>query len=201
MLHFWLHQILSSSEGNILEDESAIDTITSSKVLSVEIAEKQRIAVKTEARIDEARKGYIPVAVHVASLFFTIADLCCIDPMYQYSLTWYMGLFNNAMRDAEKSTQLATRLEILNTFFTYLLYSNISRSLFEKDKMLLSFLICTTIWLQQGKIMREDFNFLVMGGLAAAAEQPKNPAPWLLDKLWIEMNNLSALPNFVASVT
>lgn len=76
-----------------MEDESAIDTISSSKVLSVEIAEKQRISVKTEARIDEARKGYIPVAVRVSSLFFTIADLCCIDPMYQYSLSWYVQLY------------------------------------------------------------------------------------------------------------
>ncbi|BBM97612.1 dynein axonemal heavy chain [Marchantia polymorpha subsp. ruderalis] len=189
-------QILSSSEGNILEDETAIEIISSSKVLSVEIAEKQKVAVKTEARIDEARKGYIPVAVHVASLFFTTADLCCIDPMYQYSLTWYMGLFFNAMRDSEKSTTLATRLETLNTFFTYLLYCNISRSLFEKDKMLLSFLICATIWLKQGKILHEEFSFFVIGGLTLSGEQAKNPVNWLADKLWTEMIILSSLPNF-----
>ncbi|KAL2653371.1 hypothetical protein R1flu_021499 [Riccia fluitans] len=189
-------QILSSSEGNILEDETAIDTISSSKILSVEIAEKQKVAVKTEARIDEARKGYVPVAVHVSSLFFTIADLCCIDPMYQYSLTWYMGLFLTAMRNSEKSTNLAKRLDILNKFFTYFLYCNVARSLFEKDKILLSFLICATIWLKQGKILHEEFTSFVIGGLTLSGEQPKNPVNWLADKLWLEMINLSSIPNF-----
>jgi dynein heavy chain len=80
--------VLSSSEGNILEDETAIDIISSSKVLSTKIAQKQEVAVVTEARIDEARLGYVPVAEHVACLFSTTSDLCWIDPMYQYSLNW-----------------------------------------------------------------------------------------------------------------
>lgn len=111
----------------------------------------------------------------------------------------FMGLFFNAMRDSEKSTNLAKRLEILNTFFTYLLYCNISRSLFEKDKMLLSFLICATIWLKQGKIIHEEFTFFVIGGLTLSGEQPKNPVKWLADKLWLEMINLSSIPNFTVS--
>ena len=41
-------EVLSSSEGNILEDEKAIEILSSSKVLSMEISEKQKIAVKTE---------------------------------------------------------------------------------------------------------------------------------------------------------
>lgn len=81
-------QVLSSAEGNILEDETAIDIISSSKALSVEIAEKQKIAVVTEAKIDVARQGYVPVAAHVSALFFTVSNLCNIDPMYQYSLSW-----------------------------------------------------------------------------------------------------------------
>ena len=34
-------EVLSSSEGNILEDETAIEVLSSSKVLANEIAEKQ----------------------------------------------------------------------------------------------------------------------------------------------------------------
>lgn len=88
--HHWLDcavQVLTGSK-NVLESETAIDIISSSKILSLEIAEKQKTAVKTEARIDEARKGYVPVAKHVGALFFTITSLASIDPMYQYSLTW-----------------------------------------------------------------------------------------------------------------
>lgn len=80
--------MLSSAEGNILEDETAINIISSSKVLSMEINAKQKIALVTENKIDQARLGYVPVAVHVSTLFFTVSALANIDPMYQYSLTW-----------------------------------------------------------------------------------------------------------------
>ena len=48
-------KVLSASQGNILEDETAIQILSSSKVLSEEIAEKQRISGETEAEIDRTR--------------------------------------------------------------------------------------------------------------------------------------------------
>ena len=80
-------------QGNILEDETAIEILSSSKILSQEISEKQEIASKTEAEIDEVRNGYKPVASHSSILFFTIQDLANIDPMYQYSLMWFINLY------------------------------------------------------------------------------------------------------------
>ena len=76
-------QVLSSSEGNILDDESAIQVLSASKELANDIAEKQQIADETEKQIDIARMGYQPVAAHSSILFFCIADLASIDPMYQ----------------------------------------------------------------------------------------------------------------------
>jgi hypothetical protein len=54
--------ILSASEGNILEDQSAIEALNSSKVVSDTIKEKQEIADKTELEIDAIRMQYVPVA-------------------------------------------------------------------------------------------------------------------------------------------
>ena len=70
-----------SGEGNILEDASAINILSASKVLSGEIAEKQKIAEETEIKIDEARNGYKPVAYRTSVLYFCIAMLADIDPM------------------------------------------------------------------------------------------------------------------------
>jgi len=50
-----------------------------------------------------ARVRPCPVAVHVAHLFFNVGELCNIEPMYQYSLAWYVNLFNHAIDHAEKS--------------------------------------------------------------------------------------------------
>ena len=82
-----------SGDGNILEDETAIKVLSSSKSLSEEITAKQEVAVATEQEIDSTRNGYRPVAVHSSILFFNISDLANIEPMYQYSLTWFINLY------------------------------------------------------------------------------------------------------------
>ena len=58
-------EVLSSSEGNILEDESAIGIITAAKSTANDIAVKQRLAAVTEGEIDAARIGYVVDTVAV----------------------------------------------------------------------------------------------------------------------------------------
>ena len=187
-------EVLSTSEGNILEDETAINVISSSKVLSNEIAQKQVIALKTEEKIDETRGGYGPVALHVAMLFFCISDLANIEPMYQYSLRWYVNLFNQAIESSEKSDNLSQRITNLKEYFTYSIYRNVCRSLFEKDKLLFSFLMSVTILKYQNKMDMAQFRFLMTGGVAVDKKQEPNPTDWLPVKNWGEMNRASDLP-------
>ena len=84
---------LSSSEGNILEDEKAINILDSSKQISNDISEKQTVAVETEKQIEKSRLGYRPIARYTSVLFFSLTELPNIDPMYQYSLSWFVNLF------------------------------------------------------------------------------------------------------------
>ena len=53
-------QVLSESEGNILDDQTAIDILSSSKRISDEISQKQKVADATTQRIDRTREGYTP---------------------------------------------------------------------------------------------------------------------------------------------
>jgi hypothetical protein len=96
-------------------------------VLSDDISEKQQIADKTEAKIDEARAGYKPVAHHSSILYFSVTDMANIDPMYQYSLAWFVNLFVKAIAESQQSDDLDMRLQLLNDYFTFLLYHNVCR--------------------------------------------------------------------------
>ena len=189
-------EVLGSSEGSILESETAIDVITNAKELSNEINRKQAIAKKTEITIDETREGYRPLAVHVAHLFFNVGELCNIEPMYQYSLAWYVNLFNHALEFAPRSDDLQKRLDNLIEYFTYSLYKNICRSLFEKDKLLFSFTLAATIFTYKGTLDAGEYRFLLTGGLGQKPGADDVPCKWLNKNLWLEMLRLSDLPAF-----
>jgi len=184
--------VLQTSQGNILEDESAINILSSSKTLSNEIASKQEIGEETEKQIDEARLGYVPVAFQAAILFFCIADLANIDPMYQYSLPFFVNLFLAAIDKAEQNPDLEQRIVSLNDTFQYTLYCNICRSLFEKHKTLFSFLLCIRGLLAAGEADMGDYRFLLTGGVSLEDPPPK-PADWVPDRCWGELFRLSKI--------
>ncbi|XP_076458174.1 dynein axonemal heavy chain 3-like [Babylonia areolata] len=192
-------EVLSTSQGNILEDEGAIQILSSSKVLSEDISAKQKIAASTEKLIDETRNSYRPVAVHSSILFFCISDLANIEPMYQYSLTWFINLYLHSIEKSEPSDDVAVRIKNLNNYFTNCIYLNVCRSLFEKDKLLFSFILDVGIQKGQGLIEDDVWRFLLTGGVALDNPYP-NPAPvWLADKAWGEIvraSNLKGLDGF-----
>lgn len=123
-----------------------------SKELSGVISERLRESEKTEEEINEMRNKYRPVAIRGALIYFVIADLALIDPMYQYSLTYFTKLFNQCIDDSEKSSNLAKRLDNLMNYLTQTVYTNVCRGLFEAHKLLFSFLITISILRNGGTV-------------------------------------------------
>ncbi|KAJ1435246.1 dynein heavy chain, partial [Ochromonadaceae sp. CCMP2298] len=187
--------LLKNAEGNILDDEVLIDTLGDSKKTSNIIQEKVKVAEQTQLRIAKVRMGYIPVAFQASQLFFCIADLASVDPMYQYSLDWYISLYEGAIEVAEKAKNLEDRLRNLNDCFTYILYRNVCRSLFEKDKLLFSFLLTTKIMLGLKALDGAEVRFFLQGSTSMDLAEP-NPFAWLSDKAWNDILALNDMPTF-----
>jgi dynein heavy chain, axonemal len=182
-----------SGETNILEDESAILTLDNAKVVAIEINKKQKIGLETSKKIDASRLEYKPMSIHSSTLFFCLTDLPNIDPMYQYSLQWFINLYLNSIQDSLKSKVIQRRLKNLQDHFTYNLYSNVCRSLFEKDKLLFSFILCTSILLSRNELDQTEYMFFLTGGIGLE-NNIKNPTHWLADKCWDEICRCDDLP-------
>ncbi|KAF0712454.1 hypothetical protein AaE_012016, partial [Aphanomyces astaci] len=194
-------QILSSSEGNILEDESAINTMNQGKQVADQIKSEQVIAEATELEIDTVRQGYRPVAYASQVLFFCIDQLANIEPVYQYSLSWFINLFILSIQQSERSAELAERLHVLDTHFTFSLYRNICRSLLEKDKLMFSFLLTVSIMQGRNEIDAAEWYFFLTGGVALSDIPPPNPcADWFSEKQWNELVRLANMPCYLGLV-
>jgi len=187
--------VLQNSK-DILGDASAIEILSAASALTAEIEKKQETAKVVEEEIDESRLGYKPIALRTAGLFFCIQDLCLIDPMYQYSLPFFTLLFINAIQEAPLAEELEERADNLNKEFLGSLYRNICRSLFEKDKLIFSFLLSIKLNSMAGDADMEEFKFLLTGGVALGQEVPPKPADWLSDNSWAELNRACDMPGF-----
>jgi dynein heavy chain len=90
--------LLSESKGMILDNQALIKTLEQSKVNSEKIQRSLEETTAIEEKINSSRNLYIPVSVRGTVLYFVISELSMIDPMYQFSLTYFKKLFNVAMQ-------------------------------------------------------------------------------------------------------
>ena len=190
--------MLQEAEGDILEQEGLINALEASKKKSIEINEDIEKAKITEADIDKTRNAYREHAFRGALLFFCVAAISSIDPMYQFSLQWFMNLFLNGIDKAEKDDDVAKRIAKLKEYFTFSFYNNVCRSLFERHKLMFSFFLCFSIIKEDGKVDDMEFRSLLTGATLTVTPTVPNPASdWLTEQTWNELSFLATtLPNF-----
>lgn len=63
------------------------------QVLAQDITRKESSAKETAVKIEAFRQSYRPIAHHSSVLYYCITDLQNVDPMYQYSLGWFIHLY------------------------------------------------------------------------------------------------------------
>ncbi|XP_055378973.1 dynein axonemal heavy chain 12 [Condylostylus longicornis] len=185
-----------SGPGNILENQEAIDILEESKKLSVTIQQKQETSKVTEAKIDTFRLNYKTVARHSSVLYYTITDLPNIDPMYQFSLNWYINLYIYSIENANKSKDIGRRIKFLIEAITLNLYSNICRSIFEKDKLLYSFILATQIMIAADRMDSTQLLFFLTGGVDVKKKSPNPNSTWISEIMWNAICNLEQLNIF-----
>ncbi|XP_032178402.1 dynein heavy chain 2, axonemal isoform X8 [Mustela erminea] len=115
-------RLLNEATGSLLDDVQLVNTLRTSKVTATEVTEQLETSETTEINIDLAREAYRPCAQRASVLFFVLNDMGRIDPMYQFSLDAYIGLFILSIDKSHRSNKLEDRIDYLNEYHTYAVY-------------------------------------------------------------------------------
>ena len=184
-----LNQIAGAS-SNLLEDDELIQTLDQSKAQYIQIERQLADMMVNIKNINAVRDHFKPVAKRVARYFFCLSDMSNIDPMYQYSLKWYQMIFQRSLEISEPGDK-QTRSGNIVREFTQQLYNNVCQSLFEKDKLLFSYLMWLKVMDERGELDQKENRFMLTGGIQVEPKSP-NPAPhWLNNKAWWTIEEMS----------
>lgn len=134
-----LLQQLADAKGSLLDNVALINTLDQTKAKSEEIQQAIKDGEITSQEIEQARQSYSSVAKRGAILFFAMSSLSSISEMYEYSLSSYLQVFNQSLRDARKDTILESRLRNIIDKLTNNVYDYTCLGIFEIHKLMFAF--------------------------------------------------------------
>lgn len=110
--------------------------------------------------------------------------------MYQYSLKYFSNIFCSVIAVEHAPMALAERLTHLMADEIYAIYLNISRGLFEKHKLLFSFLLSMAVERQEFRVTTAEFEFFLRGPDSNVKPRTKPSSLQMSEQAWKYCNQL-----------
>lgn len=139
-----LLQALNDVKGRILDDDSIISTLEKLKHEAGEIAKKVEETDKVIAEVDAVSKQYLPLAQACSSIYFTLEGLNLVHFLYQYSLQFFLDIFNDVLANANgnSTTDYAARLTAITRKLFEVVYVRVTRGMLHQDWLVFALLLC-----------------------------------------------------------
>lgn len=193
---------LSSSSGNILDNEELIFTLEETKNKANEIRSKIEEATITQKKINDARNEYRIVAIRGSILYFSSSCLSTINSMYEISLDYFLRIFKKALDDAIMNSSLDSRLKNLIDSCTTQIYDATCTGIFERHKLTFAFRLTCMILEEDKKLDSVSLSFFLKGdtSLTLASEPKPKDLYWISDNGWKDLLFLTRLNDAFVSV-
>uniref|UniRef100_A0A8C0VGU9 Dynein axonemal heavy chain 17 n=1 Tax=Cyanistes caeruleus TaxID=156563 RepID=A0A8C0VGU9_CYACU len=193
---------LSAAGGDFLRDTALVENLEITKRTAKEIEEKVKEAKVTEVQINVARENYRPAAERASLLYFILSDLCKINPIYQFSLKAFNGVFEKAIQRAIPSDDTRQRVINLTDQITYSVYVYTAQGLFERDKLIFLAQVAFQVIPANKEVNPAELDFLLRFPSKTGVTSPVDflqHQGWGAVKALSEMEEFSSLENDIES--
>ncbi|NXH86672.1 DYH17 protein, partial [Edolisoma coerulescens] len=184
---------LSAAGGDFLRDTALVENLEITKRTAKEIEEKVNEAKVTEVEINVAREHYRPAAERASLLYFILSDLSKINPIYQFSLKAFNGVFEKAIERATPSDDTRQRVINLTDQVTYEVYVYTAQGLFEKDKLIFLAQVAFQVLAIKKEVNPAELDFLLRFPSKAGVT---SPVDFLQHQGWGAIKALSEMDEF-----
>ncbi|NXL03800.1 DYH17 protein, partial [Mesembrinibis cayennensis] len=187
---------LSAATGDFLGDTALVENLETTKRTAMEIEEKVKEAKVTEVQINVARENYRPAAERASLLYFILSDLNKINPVYQFSLKAFNGVFEKAIQHTAPDDDIKQRVINLTDEITYSVYMYTARGLFERDKLIFLAQVAFQVLAIKKEVNPAELDFLLRFPSKAGVTSPVDflqPQGWGGIKVLSEMEEFKNL--------
>lgn len=198
-----LLQALNESEGNILEDDNVITTLETLKTEASDIKRKVEETDIVMEEVDTVTSIYTPLSRSCSSVFFLMEQLTQINHFYQFSLDFFMEIFqfvlleNPNLKDVKDSNK---RLEILNRDLFQVSYCRASKGLLYADYIIFAVLLASLKLRSSSNSIDEVEYEYFLGGLETSQSKNSPDASQLISHFGEEVahraSKLASLKSF-----
>ncbi|CAF1414151.1 unnamed protein product, partial [Adineta steineri] len=168
---------------NILDNNELIETLENTKTKVSEVIQALNLGERTRQDIEKLRDTYRLAARRGAVLYFSLVQMSTINSMYQYSLNSFLSVFEYSVKSSQTNFKLEKRLQSIVNTLTYQIYCYGTIGMFEKHKLLYSFLLTIQIELDKQIITYNQIDFFLKGNLSLD-KSSKPLFSWLTYETW-----------------
>eukprot|EP00762_Andalucia_godoyi_P002660 ANDGO_03360.mRNA.1 Dynein-1-beta heavy chain len=169
-----------SNPEALLDDEDLLAALKSSKQSALEIQERVRDAERMAEEMEAARSQYLPSARNASIMFFIVEDLRSVNHLYVFSLQWFITVILRSIQESrnglaapqhQSHEEVQKRVLKLQSHMLRLFYRSVSRSLFEKHRLLFSLLIALRLGSCAGSVEPGDMRLLMVGTSSVSSSE------------------------------
>jgi dynein heavy chain 1, cytosolic len=135
---------LNESKGKILNDDTIITRLENLKKEASEISRKVAETDQIMKEVETVINQYLALSQACSSIYFTMEVLSQIHSLYQYSLQYFLEIFNTVLTQNSNLKEIKDpqqRLKIIARDLFYLTYYRLARGMIHDDRIVLALLL------------------------------------------------------------